>query len=398
MRGRGLCLLIGCGLFGCKDKPRNELSPTPTPPPSDASKWNVESHALPVDAAPPPAGDWAICKAALEKAVTAPPTKRIDMILDACRPCGDWSPLLAWQTPQEEGGPNRKVIETTMAGCNAWCNPNAKVRFMGALDDARMSKTRTPWRELAQQCGEAVSARPDGRFLNAPYFALDRIARWAGEQPDGAKTLEPIVIPLPAVSQTGVGVKLPESAVTKPEILPVAITVTKTTMTVAPMPVAKLGANGVLPQGEPYPGASAESTKADPFKLRETAKKHGDRAAIFAHPQVPALRLRDAVAWCGMPAFLAVTSSIGPAGWQQHGTSPVKLTVSKPTTGANTIVLDETGDSAIAAVKKLGPDEAKKNLHVQLGKKATVGGLAKLLGVLAYFEVPYVNLVTRDKK
>ncbi|MFN0247547.1 MAG: hypothetical protein ACKV2T_11725, partial [Kofleriaceae bacterium] len=167
---RKIALVFVCGLVACRDKPKP--SPAPEAPlassdagVADASKWNVENHAPIVDAAPPPEGDWAVCKAALEKVPSAPPTKRLEMIIEACRPCGEWKPILDWQTLQEEGGPNRKVIEGAMAGCNAWCNPNAKIRFMGALDDARASKTRTPWRELAQQCKEDVSARPDGRFV-----------------------------------------------------------------------------------------------------------------------------------------------------------------------------------------------------------------------------------------
>jgi hypothetical protein len=389
-------LVFVCGLVACKDKPKPD--PAPVAPKdaavSDASKWNVESHAPIVDAAPPPEGDWEICKATLQKVPAAPPTKRVEMIIGACRPCGDWKPILEWQTLQEEGGPNRKLVEEAMAGCTAWCNPNAKVRFMGALDDARASKTRTPWRELAQQCKEDVSARPDGRFVTAPYFALDRIARWAGAQPDGAKLLEPIVIPLPAVSQTGVGVKLPDSAVTKPDILPVQITISATTMNVGPMPIAKLAANGVLPQGEPYPGTPAESTKAEPNKLRDLAMKLGDRVALFASPQVAATRIRDAAAWSGMGGYLAVTSSMGPVGWQQHGISPVKLTVGKPSQAEIAIVLDDTGANAMAEVKKLGADAAKKPIRIVLEPKATVGGLATLLGALAYFEVTQVNLDT----
>lgn len=395
-----IALVIVCGLVACKDKPKND--PTPTPPPTgdagsgSSSKYHVEQHAIPVDAAPPPAGDWAVCKAALEKAVSAPPTKRVEMILEACHPCGDWKPLLDWQTLQEDGGPNRKVIDSTMAGCKAWCNPNAKVRFMGALDDARASKTRTPWRELAMQCGEEVSARPDGRFLNAPYFALDRIARWAGEQPDGAKVLEPIVIPLPAVTQTGVGVKLPESAVTKPDIVPVQITVTAAAITVGAMPLAKLAPNGVLPQGEPYPGKTVTVKEL----AAEVKKLGGTKAAIFAHPQLPAKDLLDTVGNAGVPVVLAVTSSLGPVGWGQHGISPIVLQRTKPSQGpgAVNLLLDDTGSEAMGEVKKLGAELAKKSVYINVDDKATVGGLATLLGAIAYFEVPSVTLNKATKK
>jgi hypothetical protein len=339
-------------------------------------------------------GDWAVCKAALEKAVTAPATKRVDMILGACHPCGDWKTLLDWQTLQEDGGPNRKVVETTMVGCKAFCNANAKIRFMGALDDARASKTRTPWRELATQCGEEVSARPDGRFLNAPYFALDRIARWAAEQPDGAKALEPIVIPLPAVTQTGVGVKLPESAITKPDVVPVQITITAAGITVGAMPVAKLAANGVLPQGEPYPGKKVTVKEL----AAEVKKLGGTKAALFAHPHLPAVALLDSIGNAGVPVVLAVTSSMGPVGWVQHGTSPIALQRTKPSQTAINIVLDDTGDAAVAEVKKLGADLAKKSVYINLDDTSTVASLATLLGALAYFEVPSVTVNKASKK
>ncbi len=382
-----VALVIVCGLVACKDKPTPAQGPVPRDAaPGDASKWNVEHHAIPVDAAPPPEGDWATCKATLEKVASAPPTKRVQMIIDACKPCGDWKPILEWQTLQEHGGPNRKVIDSAMAGCNAWCTPNAKIRFMGTLDDARASKTRTPWRELANQCKEEVSARPDGRFMTAPYFALDRIARWAGDQPDGAKVLEPIVIPLPAVTQTGVGVKLPDSAVTKPDIVPVQVTVTAAGMTVGPTPVAKLAPDGVLPQGEPYPGK-----KVTAKQLRDEIKKlgGGDKIALFAHPQLPALSIVEAIGAAGT-SVLAVTSSMGPVGWAQHGVSPVQMSRDKPAPGALKLSLDDTGESAMAEVKKLGAGVGKRGIYITLEKSATVGSLATLLGALAYFEVTSV--------
>lgn len=390
-------LVIASVLVACKDKPTTSTS-SAAPPPGDAtvadgSKWHVEQHALPVDAPPPPEGDWATCKAALEKAVTAPPTRRIDTIIEACKPCGEWKPILEWQTLQEEGGPNRKVLETAMAGCNAWCTPNAKLRFMGALDDARAGKTRTPWRELGQQCKEEVSARPDTRFMSAPYFILDRIARWAGARPDGARALEPIVIPLPAVSQTGVGVKLPESGVTKPDIVPVQVTVTTAGITVGPMPVAKLAATGVLPQGTPYPG-----TPVVVKDLRAEVKKYGTKVALFAHPTLPALALVDVIGNAGVPVVLAVASAVGPTGWAQHGVSPIEMSRAKPAPKALNLSLDDTGAAAMAEVKKLGADVRSRDVYITIEDKATVASLATLLGALAYFEVTKVNVNPKAAK
>jgi hypothetical protein len=386
---RNTWLVIVCGLVACKDKPNASPTPPPSSPPGDAA-FSVMTHEIPVDAAPPPPGDWAACKAALEKVPSTPPTKRVELIIDACHPCGDWKPLLDWQTLQEDGGPNRKVIDSTMAGCKAYCSPNAKIQFMGALDDGRAKKTRTPWRVLAQQCGEEISARPDGRYMTAPYLALDRIARWAGEQPDGAKLLEPIVIPLPAVSQSGVGVPLPDSAVTKPDIIAVQITVTTAGINVGAMPTAKLAANGVVPQGDTYPGktVTAKALAGEVKKLGAT------KVAVFAHPNLAATALLDPIASAGVPVVLAVSSSMGPVGWKQHGVSPIELhSREKPASGAITFVLDDTGDAATAEVKKLGADAAKKAIVIQLDENATVASLATLLGALAYFEVPSVNLV-----
>ena len=133
-------------------------------------------------------------------------------------------------------------------------------------------------------------------------------------------------------------------------------------------------------------------------ELGAEVKKLGDKAALFAHPNLPALRVLEAVGYSGVPTVLAVKSSLGPVGWQQHGVSPIQMSTSKPVHDSVNIVLDATGNDAMVEVKKLGAEAAKKSINIQLDDTATVGSLATLLGALSYFEVPGVNLVESDAR
>lgn len=380
-------------LVACKDKPTNHL-PVGAGSGSSASVTTADHPPPPIDAPPPPLGDWDKCKAGLAAAAIGPSTKRVDMLLAACHPCGDWTPLLTWQTLQEDGGPNRKLIESTMAGCNAWCSPNAKVRFMGALDDARRSETRTPWRELATQCKEAVSAVPDGRFLTAPYFAIDRIARWAGQQPGGPEALAAIDLPLPAITQTGVGVQLPNAPLTQPTELAAQLTVTAATLTIGTMPHAKLTPTGIVHQGDVYPGALV--TLKD---LSAKLDKLGGKAAIFAPPNLPAARIQAIAAAAGAHVLvLAAASKAGPLGWEQHGVVPVSLTA-VATPRSIKLPLGATADDAIKAIKAAsGSALVASGVTIVVGKDATVAGLVTVLGALGFFELPAVTLVLEKAK
>jgi len=382
-------LLLGA----CKDRPANPV-PVGSGAGSAAPIVTADHPPIPIDAPPPPLGDWDKCKAGLVAAATGPSTKRVDMILEACHPCGDWTPILAWQTLQEDGGPNRKLIETAMAGCKAWCSPNAKVRFMGTLDDARRSQTRTPWRELATQCKEAVSAVPDGRFLTAPYFAIDRVARWAGEQPGGPEALAAIDLPLPAITQTGVGVQLPNAPVTKPTELAAQLTVTTDTVSIGTMPHAKLTPTGIVHQGDIYPGAIVSLKE-----LSARLDKVGGKAAIFAHPSLPAARIQAIAAAAGShPIVIAAASKAGPVGWDQHGIVPVFLTaVARPR--STKLSLGATADSAVQAIKAAtGPTLLETGVTIVVGRAATVAGLVTVLGALSFFEIPSVTLVLDKTK
>jgi hypothetical protein len=196
--------------------------------------------------------DWDRCAAAL-----AHPELGTEAVLDGCKVCGDWRPVLMWKTPQAEGGPTKMAIANAMDRCNAWCEPTAKTKFLSPLDDARGTDKRVPWKQLADMCKAAVSAGTDSRYASAPYFALDRIARAAAAHGGpAAAALDKLVLPLPAASVSGWGVDLPElKAPTRPAPR-IHITLLGTQLYVGMLPRAHLGKDGVAVDygGTPYPG------------------------------------------------------------------------------------------------------------------------------------------------
>src|SRR5665213_688644 len=107
------------------------------------------------------------CRAAIAALPGTPLDARVKTILDACQVCGPWAPILDWRTPQTAGGPARAAIEHAMLGCTAYCDPNARERFLGTLDDSRGQRSRGAWRYLAEMCKGAVSAVPDARYASA---------------------------------------------------------------------------------------------------------------------------------------------------------------------------------------------------------------------------------------
>ncbi|MBA3457391.1 MAG: hypothetical protein H0T42_30195, partial [Deltaproteobacteria bacterium] len=332
--------------------------------------------------------DWAACEAALKAAPTLPATRRADAIIDACRPCGDWAPILTWSRLPANGGPTRTQIENAMVACKAYCEPNAKMRFLGTLDDARMNGARTPWRELGEMCREHVSAVPDARYMSASYFALDRIARDVVARPGGPELLAAIEMPLPPVSVSAVGIKIPDSPLSKPQLMRVGITVTVGEISIGTLPVAKLGANGVTVSGDAFPGR-AVTLKDLPTELA----KLGQPAAVFAPARMPAARLAEVVAGAGgwsEPVYLAVTAQTG-----AYGIVPVAL---KSPAGQRIqglrLKLGASPDEALTALKAAGPEKLKTGtVMIEIDKAATIAGLATLIGALAFFEVPVVALV-----
>ena len=369
-------IVVLAGVAACKGKSKE--GPTPT----------GSGTSIPVvvaDAAIAP-NDWAACETVLKSVPTQPATRRADAIVNACHPCGDWTPILTWQKLPKDGGPTRTQIEDAMTGCKAYCEPNAKMRFLGALDDARMKETRTPWRELGEMCREHVSAVPDARYMSAQYFALDRIARDVAARPGGPELLKPIEIPMAPVSVSAVGIQIPDSPLSKPELMRVGVTVTMAEVHVGTLPVATLGAAGVTVTGDPFPG-TAVAIKDLPAEV----SRRGATAALFAPSGMPASRVAELVAggWADT-LYLAVTSQAG-----AYGIVPVALKNprSQKTPGMR-IKLAASPDEAVKAVKAAGADKLKVGtVMIELDKTATVASLATLIGALAFFEVPAVALV-----
>ncbi|HTR53933.1 MAG TPA: hypothetical protein VMJ10_24730 [Kofleriaceae bacterium] len=236
----GLALVLG---LGCQKKKVQEA------PKRDAGPIEI---------------DWARCEKALHDVQAAPDPARTAALLDGCPVCGDWSPLLFWATLTENGGPRRQDITGRLDTCHAYCNTDAKRRFNDTIDEARGRNSRAPWRYLGEQCREQVSAVPDPRYMSAPYFALDRIARAVTTHGGGAAAeLAKIDLPLPPFSLTGAGVDLadaPQDVVPAPAV---HVTLLGDGAHVGKLPRAHLGANGVTVDygGEPYPGPVVDSAK-----------------------------------------------------------------------------------------------------------------------------------------
>lgn len=360
----------------------------------------VPPHPMPEQVPTPVAGDWAVCKAALEANPKLPPTKQVVALIEACKPCGDWKPLLEWQTTAEDGGPRTKDIETAMLGCKAYCDPNAKMRFVNGLDDARTKGNRRPWRLLGEFCKAELSAVPDARFMSAPYFALDRIARDVAARPDGAKLLAPIELVLPAVSVTGAGVELPESSVTKPSAAPSQLTLTVDTIHAGALPHAKLGPSGVTVTGDSYPGAVV--ALAD---LPAALDKLPQPVLVFMPKKMNAEKLVAVLGAAKRRTMqLAVTATSRLPGWDQYGSVPVDLVgevdpASLPADKTQRLRLT-VGASADEPIKTIAAAPAAAFTGApELGllPEATAESLAAVLGALAYKDVKTAVIVAAKR-
>ena len=377
MRSIVFCLLVACG--SSKDEGWQPIGSAP--PPSDA--------AVPIDAG---VDAWASCEKTLKRVMTEPANRRVAALIDGCRPCGDWQPLLAWDTQEVDGGPTRAAIEQAMLACKAYCTPNAKQRFLGTLDAARGKGTRGPWRHLGELCKGEVSAAQDARFMSAPYFALDRIARAVAARPALAPQLAAIELALPALASSGSGLDLARSPSTSPAVPLLALTVTAVEFRIAQRPRGKLGEAGValVATGEPYPGAPVKTAKE--LDAAVSALGGGDAIAVFAPHGMLATRLLDAIALAGKrDVRLAVAANGGPPGWPVAGTLPVAL-VTQPDPKAIRLALDDDPDPAIKDVKARSAT-LKGPVTIQIGPKTTVGAFAKLTGALYYFDIKQVAVV-----
>jgi hypothetical protein len=264
----------------------------------------------------------ATCEAAVAKAAAAPLDARPQILIDGCRVCGDWTPILHWNTPQQEGGPTRIAIEQAMAGCHAWCEPNAKQRFLGTLDAARGTETRTPWRFLAEVCHAEF---PEGRFLGGPYFALDRIARALGATAN-------LDLPLPPVSPSGVGPVLPDADGVTPTAGDVELTVLGDKIFVGHLPRAHLGAGRltVVLGTDGYPGAETDVAKLPDALKAAVAGDATATVSLLAPHAMPAQNLVAIVAAAApvAPLYLAANATEAPEGWTLAGAIPVQLSAS----------------------------------------------------------------------
>ena len=371
---RAALLLVAAAWSGaCKGK---------SDPPKETPSPQAAPHPMPAPAPAVVPGDWAACKAALESVPKLPPNRQVAALIDGCRPCGDWTPLLTWNTPTEDGGPKRKAIEEAMLGCKAYCDPNAKQRFVGTLDEARGKPTnRTPWRMLGELCKESVSAAPDARFISAPYFALDRIARDVAARPDGAPLLAALDLPLPAVSLTGQGLVLPESGVTKPATPGSQITITADDVRVGPLPRAKLGPGGItVSAGEPYPGNPVPLAG-----LGAALDKLPQPVLVFAPKALPAARLAEVLA-AAKPRtlYLALAMTSPLPGWPVYGMSPVELAGASAGKPAITYQLGDTGDDVLAQIAQATPASP---VAIVVGPTTPVQAVATVLGGLGFKDV-----------
>ncbi|HSD90563.1 MAG TPA: hypothetical protein VLB44_23720 [Kofleriaceae bacterium] len=306
-------------------------------------------------AAPVPV-DWKACDAALKSAASAPLDARPQIVIDGCKVCGDWKPLLSWATRPEDGGPKRPDIDAAMQRCG-YCDGNAKQRFLGTLDNARGTESRAPWRQLGDICKDKVSAVPDGRFVSAPYYALDRIARQAAARGgETAHLLAALELPLPAMSVAGTGVVLPElDGGVSPKIGTLAITVLGDSVFVGRLPRAKLGAVGVTvdlgPDG--YPGAQVKLADLGAALGVLVGKDQTTTVTLLAPHAMPAEKLVPIIAAASTvaPLYLAAAAHESPEGWQLPGAIPVAL----ETGGSGAIVV-----TAEMTVQNLASELAKK--------------------------------------
>ncbi|HUJ62002.1 MAG TPA: hypothetical protein VLX92_26030 [Kofleriaceae bacterium] len=291
--------VVAIASCGKRDKP----APIVQPPRRDAAAIAV---------------DWASCERALHDAPGVPEAQRVAALIDGCKVCGDWTPILRWSTPQAQGGPTRVAIEQAMSGCDAWCDPNAKQRFLGTLDTARGTTSRAPWRYLGEGCRDKVSAVPDARFMSGPFFALDRIARAAAAHGGAAaQDVAAIEVALPAVSITAAGLELPTASRGAQPLCAYQITMLGDQLLVGKLPRGQLGAHGVQVDfgGEPYPGKPVK-LEAAAAALAALAGGTMPPVVVFAARSAPAAPLHDLVGKLhGARVFVAVDGGSALPAW-----------------------------------------------------------------------------------
>ena len=312
------------------------------------------------------------CRAAAARIPDLPAPARAQALLDACRPCGDWAPLLSWSQAATEGGPTRAAIERAMVACHAYCDTGAKQRFLGSLDAARGQGIQAPWRVLGEMCKDAVSAVPDARYMSAPYFALDRIARALGDP----AVLAAIELPLPAVSVTGVGLDLPSAPATTSDPGSTALTVYAGQILLGTLPTARLSPSGLAVSGD-YPGTE--------LPLRALAARlaapelSGRPIALLAPGGLAASRIVDVLGAAGGHEVRLAVATPGPGGWMLPRVVPVAVAAPPARPGGLRITLGADPVAALEASRAAPP----AGVSIALEPAATTENLARLLGTLA---------------
>jgi hypothetical protein len=358
-----LAVLLLAG--ACKGK----SAPTPDTKSTDPHARLGSGSAAPVEV------DWNACEAALAKAAAAPLDARPMILIQGCRVCGDPTPILQWRTPHDKRGPSRADIEAAMLRCTAYCSADAKQRFLGTLDDARGTKSRTPWRQLGEVCKDKVSAIPDQRFSSGPLLLLDRIARAAAARGGQTQALATSVeIPLPPVTIVGTGLELPAlstmgpggpvpdlASPTAPLTGRLQITVLGDDLYLGRMPRATLGPNGVTADLGPdgYPGKlvplSQLATALSALATDRTQTVTLLVPHVAAAPSlVPVIQAASPV----LPVYLAVTSNDAPDGWDIARPLPVALEVGG--TDAITLTAQTSVQTLASALAQRAAQGAKR--------------------------------------
>ncbi|HUS32473.1 MAG TPA: hypothetical protein VMZ53_28425 [Kofleriaceae bacterium] len=271
------------------------------------------------------------CAQAVTDAMSAPPLSRPELLIHGCHVCGledlDWKPILEWNLNATRPEQLQAALET----CDAFCTGDSKLKFMAGADNAKGTSNDTPWRKLADTCGDRIDLSSDHRFMSAAYFALDRIARAVGGAPGShgtADKLATITLPLPALTVAGTGVVLP-SAGPGPGVIAsdpqsaaaadVAITILGDQIYVGKLPVAKLTAKGVEVDFGPVPYPGKETTAAElPAALKALGCDKTTWVAVLAPTGMPAGKLVPIVV-AAAPAVslhLGVAAAKSPPGWQ----------------------------------------------------------------------------------
>jgi hypothetical protein len=171
---------------------------------------------------------------------------------------------------------------------------------------------------------------PQSRFVSAPLFALDRIARAVASKGGPLATdLAAIELPLPPVSPSGVGPVLADVTGAVPKVGEIEVTVLGDKIFVGRMPRAHMGAGGLAVNlgKDGYPGV-----ETDVGKLPEALKAAiaGDAAAtitLLAPHAMPAQGLVAIAAAAApvAPLYLAANATQSPEGWALAGAIPVQL-------------------------------------------------------------------------